>query len=52
MAGDSTIYVAKYLRAIEAFNNGDLATFGELLADDCTFVGTGGHVGSSRHEIV
>jgi SnoaL-like domain len=52
MAGDSTTYVAKYLRAIEAFNHDDLATFGELLAEDCTFDGTAGHVGSSRDEIM
>jgi SnoaL-like domain len=52
MAADSTTYVAKYLRAIEAFNNGDLTTFGDLLSDDCTFDGTAGRVGTSRDEIV
>ena len=52
MAADSTMYVAAYLRAIEGFNNGDFATFGELLSDDCTFDGTAGHFGSSRDEMV
>jgi hypothetical protein len=44
--------VAKYLRAIEAFNNGDVTTFGDLLADECTFDGTAGRFGTSRDEIV
>lgn len=52
MEPDSATYVAKYLRAIEAFNNDDLTTFGELLADTCTFDGTAGRVGSGRHEII
>jgi SnoaL-like domain len=52
MAADSTTYVAKYLRATEAFNNGNVATFGDLLADDCTFDGTAGRFGTSRDEIV
>ena len=52
MATDSVTYVAKYLRAIDAFNNGDLTDFGELLAVDCTFDGTAGHLGSSRDEII
>jgi SnoaL-like domain len=52
MATDSVTYVARYLRAIDAFNNGDLTAFGELLAEDCTFDGTAGHVGSTRDDIV
>jgi hypothetical protein len=52
MTADSTTFVAKYLRAIEAFNSGDLTAFGDLLADDCTFDGTAGRVGTSRDEIV
>ena len=44
--------MAKYLRAIEAFNKDDLATFAELLADDCTFDGTAGQFGTSRDQIV
>jgi hypothetical protein len=52
MAADSTTYVAKYLRAIEAFNDGNVETFGDLLADDCTFDGTAGRFGTSRDEIV
>jgi hypothetical protein len=51
MAADSTTYVAKYLHAVEAFNNGDVAAFCEFLADDCTFDGTAGHVGTGRDEI-
>jgi hypothetical protein len=52
MSADCTTYVAKYLRAIDAFNTGDLSGFGELLADDCTFDATVGHIGGSRDEIV
>jgi hypothetical protein len=52
VAADSTTYVSKYLRAIEFFNNGDVASFGGLLADHCTFDGTAGHFGDTREEIV
>jgi len=52
MAADSVTYVAHYLRAIDAFNNGDMTVFGELLAEDCTFDGTAGHFGSTREAIV
>jgi hypothetical protein len=52
MAADSTAYVAAYLRAIEAFNSGDIARFGDLLSDDCTFDGTAGRFGATRDEIL
>jgi len=52
MAADSTTFVAAWLRAVDAFNNGDLAVLGELLSDDCTFNGTAGNFGNTREEIV
>ena len=52
MAADSTTFVAAWLRAVDAFNNGDLAVLGELLSDDCTFDGTAGRFGTTREEIV
>ena len=52
MAADSTTFVAAWLRAVDAFNNGDLAVLSELLADDCTFDGTAGRYGTTRDEIV
>jgi len=52
MAADSTTYVAKYLRAVDAFNHDDVTGFEELLSDDCTFDGTAGHFGTGRDEIV
>ena len=52
MAADSTTFVSAWMRAVDAFNNGDLAVLGELLSDDCTFDGTAGHYGSTRDEIL
>ena len=52
MAADSTTFVVAWLRAVDAFNNGDLAVLGELLSDDCTFDGTAGHYGNTREEII
>ena len=52
MTADSSTYMAKYLRATEAFNNGDVAAFGDLVSDDCVFEATAGPVGRSRDEIV
>ena len=48
----SSSSVATYVRAVEAFNQSDMQSFGELFADDCEFVSTGGSVGTSRAEIV
>ena len=52
MAADSTTFVAAWLRAVDAFNDGDLAVLGELLSDDCTFDGTAGQYGTTREEII
>ena len=52
MAADSATWVSKYMRAIEAFNNDDVQTFGELFAEQCTFEATAGQVGTTRQEIV
>lgn len=38
---DATTYVATYLRAIEAFNRGDMPSFGELMTEACVFQGFG-----------
>jgi hypothetical protein len=38
---DSASLIGTWLRAVEAFNQGDLATFGEVIAEDCTFPGWG-----------
>ena len=52
MAADSTTFVASWLRAVDAFNHGDLAVLGTLLTNECTFDGTGGRYGTTREEIV
>jgi len=52
MAADSTTFVAAWLRAVDAFNNGDLGVLGELLSDECTFDGTAGRFGATREEIL
>jgi len=46
MTADSSAYVAKYLRAIEAFNNGDVAAF-----DLAGLEGSGVVVGGTADEM-
>lgn len=45
---DSATYTTSWLHAVEAFNKGDLATFGEVIADDCVFRG----IGNNKAEIL
>ena len=45
---DSATYTASWLHAVEAFNKGDLAAFGEVIADDCVFKG----IGDNKAEIL
>jgi hypothetical protein len=41
---DAATHVGRWMRVVEAFNRGDMATFGEAMAEDCTWEGVGGKI--------